>query len=608
MLKWLLWAVAFVAASLPAGAQQVVDVGVGDAHGCALYEDGAVWCWGDMPGAGATTPFSAWKVEPLPPARRLAVGRLGACAIDRQGTLWCWGFDLQRSSRSQEPVVSIQPARVEGLPPASDAAIGYSHICAIAEARGTVWCWGENPCGELGCGDVEPRSEPTRVRFVVNALRISAGVSNTCVVVRGGRLSCWGSDNPTMPGLAPFVFDSPEPLIFDEEAIGGLTEVANGRNFACGIRFDGRVTCWGSNILDQLGTTAPRLGEAFGGIGEVEGIDAAEDLDASYFGACAVQSGEVICWGALESGPVSASPLGSVGKATRVGLGTLFSCAVVDGRVLCWGQGDDVLPGMSQTVAVPVPGLPGEREAAPAAPKPGISSGHVNELITRGKFNDALRLIAEAQAETGDATYLRTYEIKAHFEAGYAAAENDDPDTAFEHYSRAIELSGQTHANALNNRAMIFAERGEFEAALADIDLALAARPDAALYHANKCLLLRLTDDLQGALGECDAAIKAVLPRDRGNRAWIFLQRGLTRREAGDTQGSVGDFLDAIGNAKAEAILRIQTLMQAAGLYDGPVDGITSPALDAAVERCVLNDACYEQASAQMTDLIEFME
>lgn len=603
----------FLAAA--AWADEVVDVDVSDAYGCALYQRGEVYCWGDLPGREATLPFRAERVAPLPPARRIAVGRLGACAIDREGVLWCWGLDLQRSLRRQEAVFATQPVRVEGLAPVRDADIGFTHICAITEARGAVWCWGDNACGELGCGDVDARSEPTRVQVIVDALRISAGVNNTCAVIRGGRLLCWGSDNPTMPGIPPFVYDSPDPLIFDEEAIGDLTEVSNGRNFACGIRFDGKVTCWGSNIMGQLGTWTPRLEDMMGGIGEVDGIDAAEDLSATYFGACAVQAGDVVCWGNADPGlddPDATNAVLGFGSATKVGVGDLFSCAVADGRVFCWGlddfDGDPLLPGMSMAAAVPVPGLPGEEGPGGMQRQQVIFPDRIDDLIAAGKPLEALRLIAALQAERGDDAYLADLEIAAHFDAARAASQGGDPEAAYDHYTQVIDLSPEPDTAALNNRAMILAGRGEFDAALADIDLALAADPQAGLYHANKCLLLREMDDLQGALGECDAAVAGMLPPDPENRAWIFLQRGLTLRASGDAEGAVGDFLKSMQNAKTSTIERIQAMMSAAGLYSGPIDGQTSDALDAAIAGCVLNDACFEQASAQMSDLIEFLE
>ncbi|WP_343116735.1 hypothetical protein [Ostreiculturibacter nitratireducens] len=361
---------AVLALALPASgaaAAEVIDIDVAEAHGCALYDDGAVWCWGDFPGTELELPFSAWPVDGLPAAKTIATGRFGACAVDHGGDLWCWGFDLQRSLRNDDFTMTLEPFRIDGLPRVKAVDLGFVHYCAISIA-GEVWCWGDNPCGELGCGDREPRVDPTRVLYVLGARAVSAGVNNTCVVLWSGQLSCWGSDNPTMVGK-PFIYESSEPLLFDMDAAGPFRTVSNGRNFACGILTSGEVTCFGSNIMGQIGTEEPRLGEGWSGIGEVDGITKAEDLDTSYFNACAVQGGKVICWGAPLFTPVEVGEMAQLPKevpgiegATRVALGPVFGCAVTGGRVMCWGTaelfGSPLIKGMTPDQAAPVPGLP----------------------------------------------------------------------------------------------------------------------------------------------------------------------------------------------------------------------------------------------------------
>lgn len=211
-------------------------------------------------------------------------------------------------------------------------------------------------------------AEPTRVPFIYAVKSLSTGVNNTCVVFGAGNLSCWGSDNPTNEGN-PFLYETVVPLRFDINYFGAMRTVSNGRNFACGIRSSGEVTCWGANIMGQLGTEAPRIGESWVGIAEVDGIENARDLDASYFNACAVEDGRVICWGAPlflsadEAGmsqPPTAVP--HIMNATRVSLGSMYGCAIENGGVVCWGHNElDGLPlleGMSRDSPVNVTGLP----------------------------------------------------------------------------------------------------------------------------------------------------------------------------------------------------------------------------------------------------------
>lgn len=365
-MKFLSLVFCLVAFACGASAAEVIDVDVAEAHACALYDDGAVYCWGDFPGGELELPFTAARVPGLPPAKSIATGRFGACAVDETGELWCWGFDFQRSFRDDKVIMSTAPFRIEGLPRVKAADLGFVHFCAIS-ISGEVWCWGENTCGELGCGDTELRIDPTRVPYIEGARVISAGINNTCVVLWTGQLSCWGSDNPTMEGR-PFIYESTKPLLLDMTAAGPFRTVANGRNFACGILTTGEVTCFGSNIMGQIGTESPRIGEDWSGIGEVDGITGAEDLDASYFNACAVEGGKVICWGAPLFTPIEdgwsqlPTEVPGIADATRVALGPVFACAVARGRVLCWGTdemfGNPMIEGMSRDQPVPVPGLP----------------------------------------------------------------------------------------------------------------------------------------------------------------------------------------------------------------------------------------------------------
>jgi alpha-tubulin suppressor-like RCC1 family protein len=352
-------------------AAEAVDVAVSEYFGCALYQDGAVYCWGHFPVEGHDEPpFRAKRIENLPAAVSVATGRFGACAVDKSGGLWCWGFDYQRSVRKDDFIASMKPFAVEGLPPVQRATLGYSHICAISH-DGEAWCWGENPCGELGCGDKQSKSEPLRVILPARVRAISAGINNTCAVLESRKLACWGSDNPTRQGQ-PFVYESTLPVFLDPGKVGLFDDVANGRNFACGIRDDGRVTCWGSNIMGQLGTKKPRIGHSAVGIREVQQIRKADDLDADYFYTCAATKGRVYCWGnitfasqaGLGLGGTTPEPVSGISRATRVGIGPSFACAVDAGRVLCWGREHHegthtaVIDGMRPDRPVPVPGLP----------------------------------------------------------------------------------------------------------------------------------------------------------------------------------------------------------------------------------------------------------
>jgi len=239
-----------------------------------------------------------------------------------------------------------------------------------------------------------------------------------------------------------------------------------------------------------------------------------------------------------------------------------------------------------------------------------ITISDIEELIEDGRIGQlqsALDLVIRFREQEQGSSKLDELETRAHFELGRANKSNGDLDRAFAHYTLAIEISNEGHAAALNNRSLIFAKNGEMDSALEDIRAALEIEPEKSLYHANHCLFLRLGNDLPSAIGECELAFKVGLPGDRGNKAWVFLQRGFTRRQSGELDGAVDDFVASVQNAIPSTVERIQGMMTAAGLYSGPVDGQPNPELDQAIEHCIRIDPCFDQASEQMSDILEIL-
>ncbi|MBT8408919.1 MAG: hypothetical protein KJN93_04780, partial [Alphaproteobacteria bacterium] len=176
-----MWALGLLVAGTPAFGETAVDVDVAEFLGCALYDTGDVYCFGQIPGDTFSLPLVAQRIADLPPAQSVAVGRFGACAVDVQSQLWCWGLDYQRSMRAEQVIFTSTPFVVEGLPKVRAVDLGYGHVCAISRDA-DAWCWGENACGEIGCGHTDPVGEPTKVPYSEGVRAISTGVANTCAV------------------------------------------------------------------------------------------------------------------------------------------------------------------------------------------------------------------------------------------------------------------------------------------------------------------------------------------------------------------------------------------------------------------------------------------
>ncbi len=87
---------------LVAGLPEVLSLGVGSGHNCALTIVGEVFCWGENQEGqlgNGTTDDSFTPVKALFPAGKkvvaMAVGQVENCALTDDNTVWCWGLGFE---------------------------------------------------------------------------------------------------------------------------------------------------------------------------------------------------------------------------------------------------------------------------------------------------------------------------------------------------------------------------------------------------------------------------------------------------------------------------------------------------------------------------------
>lgn len=133
----------------------IVDLGVGDWHTCAAYDDGTVRCWGsngslELGVTGVTQSSTPLQVAGLPANRKVTASSTGDhvnCIGLDDHTVRCWGYHFATLSPA-----SAEPVLVRGMPEGSNAVgltTGPYHQCALL-SDGSVWCWGLNLSGSLG--------------------------------------------------------------------------------------------------------------------------------------------------------------------------------------------------------------------------------------------------------------------------------------------------------------------------------------------------------------------------------------------------------------------------------------------------------------------------
>lgn len=306
------------------------------AAGCGDAESQAQAGGGGSVGAGAcqTASLVTDPTQPIGHIASLVAGGYNACAMLDDGSIRCWGDNTYGQLGTGELAGGRYPAPAKGLPALDRVSIGSAHMCGLTLDR-CVWCWGDNGHGQLGNPDAGGL-KPLLLRDIHGARDVVADGLASLALLRDGRVEWWGRR-----GLEEADFAGvPAPWVVNVSYVS----VGLGSGFACGLRTDGHVECWGENAYGQLGT-----GDNFSRDqpAEVVGLSAVTQLEVGPLSACAIRSDQSLwCWGGNIVGELgdgtkndSSSPIKvALSGVERVAISN-HPCAITSGgRLFCWGD------------------------------------------------------------------------------------------------------------------------------------------------------------------------------------------------------------------------------------------------------------------------------
>ncbi len=373
---------------------------LGEGHTCAILSDGSPRCFGSGPsGSLGLEDAETRGDEPGEMGDALLAPDIGAqgvvamaggyhsCALFQGGAVKCWGANESGECGldSSEVFIGDEPGEMGlNLPfvdlDASAVAIdaGTYHSCALLQG-GSVKCWGHNALGQLGLGDGKGRGDgyPVGVSEMgANlpavdlggiATAIALGLYHSCALLQGGAVKCWGNNangqlgqgDTNARGQSPNQLGSNlAPIDLGAPAVA----VAPGYYHTCALLQDGAVKCWGSNYYSQLGLgdtddRGDQPGEMGSNLPAVDLGASAVAIGAGGVHNCALLvGGSVKCWGSNEDGRLGLGDLNSRGDVPNemgtnlpdvdlgavnvmklfVGIG--HQCVKLDtGLCKCWG-------------------------------------------------------------------------------------------------------------------------------------------------------------------------------------------------------------------------------------------------------------------------------
>ena len=347
------------------GVVNAVSLSVLAATSCAVIANGGMQCWGDnargqfATGSGVGIGFTV--LPPLnfkpqvvtTPVSGLAAAALGynACALKTDKTVSCWG-DYQAAVGTHSTPVE---ATVTQLGKDNAFVSSGATTCAL-KTDGRLFCRGVNDVGQLGNGTfIDSTVGFTEV--LLGSLTTSTALVNDAVAVGESGFACAIRDDKTVAcwGLALDI-SSNVPVV--KGGLTGIKAISAGGSTACVIQADDTVACWGANApfiftsdIGLLGngttynfyTSAPI---------QVANLVDVKSISVSRYHTCALKyNGKVVCWGNDLAGQLGRDQLSTqdaylpaevVGLSGVVSLSStnFHNCAVTSSaRVWCWGMG-----------------------------------------------------------------------------------------------------------------------------------------------------------------------------------------------------------------------------------------------------------------------------
>ena len=385
------------------GGRAISSISGGFNHTCAIAE-GELFCWGGNSrgqlGIGTTTnpttnrtPRNVSAVSALAgkTVTKVVAAQNYTCAI-ADNRLYCWGAndaDKRQLGIGSAGATTVNSPTIVNSGDFSGRAVTdvgayFGHTCAVAD--NFAFCWGRNPSGELGTGNITASAIPQMISTstIINGGRtassISMGFNHTCAVSTGQPL-CWGGNISGQLGNG-VVFSgtntSPIPTAGTAFVDKSVTKISASfdstlLSHTCAIA-NSEAYCWGNNTIGQVGRlTGPgenlipeKVNTTTGLAGKV-----VTDISAGTTHSCAVADGRAYCWGSgimcqLGNGTclsVNVNPVavttGSGDMGTRtvsaVSAGQAHSCAIANGRAYCWGNNDVGSLGTGNTTNSSVP-------------------------------------------------------------------------------------------------------------------------------------------------------------------------------------------------------------------------------------------------------------
>ncbi len=388
---------------LIAGAEECDDANTDDDDACpstcknAECGDGFVWAGhetcDDANPANDDECTDRCTAEPV----SLALGGDHTCALFQNGALKCWGDNKYgQIGPYPDSAIGDDPADLgKNLPiiltGVTEVAAGARHTCVLKDEA--VQCWGDNTSKQLGPGAVgTSRARPGTVELGGSAESICAAGTWSAALMSDGTVKIWGIEDR----------GNPEGDLAKFPGFANITRLACGSNWICGTDNSNQAICLAPS-LTSVENHAEIVDRS-----AVPSDAAFEQLAVGYHAACVIGDGTAYCCGSNFNGQLvpaeeTGLPLVSLGlnKSDPGGIprivdaeGGVTCFVLTNGEVRCWGSSYDGVLGQPEiTSADPDAGYLGWADGTLGWQLPAIKLGigaRVKSVATSGSHTCAL--------------------------------------------------------------------------------------------------------------------------------------------------------------------------------------------------------------------------
>jgi alpha-tubulin suppressor-like RCC1 family protein len=227
----------------------------GAGHALALTADSQVFTWGaNYRGElGIPTVEHNAKLpqlldnESLGEIVKVVGGSETSFALSQDGTVFSWGANEYGQLGCGDEIHET-PQKVLIPVPIVDLVSGWYHVLALTKDH-QVYGWGGNSDGELGLGPGDRTNKPSPILLPLRKIqKIAAGGAHSLALNSDGELYIWGwyKDN----NLGRFQ----ENVLTPELILKDVCEIACGGTHNLALMKNGTLFAWGNNVYKQSDT------------------------------------------------------------------------------------------------------------------------------------------------------------------------------------------------------------------------------------------------------------------------------------------------------------------------------------------------------------------